>query len=74
MYGGASPYRRFIEPPFQLESHRYQTMQAADWIAGLIGRFGTCWKAPAEYPENIVFLTYFADRLHRVSRRSGIRG
>ncbi|MEZ5715225.1 MAG: DUF3800 domain-containing protein [Paracoccaceae bacterium] len=32
MYG-STPRRSLIEPPFQLESHRYQTMQAADWIA-----------------------------------------
>jgi len=36
---------------FQLESHRYQTMQAADWIAGLIGRLGAYWKAASDYPE-----------------------
>ncbi len=32
--------RRLIEPVFHVESHRYQTLQAADWIAGLIGRLG----------------------------------
>ncbi|MCY3787821.1 MAG: DUF3800 domain-containing protein, partial [Gemmatimonadetes bacterium] len=35
MYGGDEPRRQLMEPPFQLESHRYQTLQAADWIAGL---------------------------------------
>ena len=32
MYNSAEPRRCLIEPPFQVESHRYQTMQAADWI------------------------------------------
>lgn len=73
MYGGASPYRRFIEPPFELESHRYQTMQAADWIAGLVGRFGSYWAAQAEFPENGTFIKYFGARLHAVTKRSGIR-
>lgn len=27
-----------IEPPFEVESHLYQTIQAADWIATLVGR------------------------------------
>ena len=40
MYGGTDPRRALIEPPFHLESHRYQTVQAADWIAALIGRLG----------------------------------
>lgn len=73
MYGGGSPYRRIIEPPFELESHRYQTMQAADWIAGLVGRFGAYWAEPDQYPENTVFLKYFGQRVQAVVRRSGIR-
>ena len=43
MYGRHQRRRHLIEPPFHLESHRYQTIQAADWIAGLVGgweRFG----------------------------------
>ena len=44
MFGGPDPQRHLVEPPFQFESHRYQTLQAADWIAGLIGRLGAYWK------------------------------
>ncbi len=62
-----------IEPPFHLESYRYQTIQAADWIAGLVGRLGAIWQDPVAYPENEVFRRYFEPRLNRVSRRSGIR-
>jgi len=72
MYG-TDQRRCLVEPPFQLESHRYQTMQAADWIAGLTGRLGAYWKAPDEYAENEIFATYFAARLHRCAVRSGIR-
>ncbi|WP_407706302.1 DUF3800 domain-containing protein [Sulfitobacter faviae] len=72
MYG-TDRRRCLVEPPFQLESHRYQTMQAADWIAGLTGRLGAYWKAPDEYSENKIFETYFAARLHRCAVRSGIR-
>ena len=73
MFGGEQPRRRLIEPPFHLESDRYQTLQAADWIAGLVGRFGAYWVDPDAYAENAVFRKYFEDRLHRASRRSGIR-
>ena len=72
MYGH-EPRRHLIEPPFHLESHRYQTLQAADWIAGLVGRLGAIWAAPADYPENEPFRRYFEHRVNRVSRRSGIR-
>lgn len=73
MYGGAQPMRRLIEPPFQIESHRYQTMQTADWLAGLVGRLGAIWAEPAQYPENEVFRKYFEARLTAASVRSGIR-
>ena len=73
MFGGSQPRRRLIEPPFQLESHRYQTLQAADWIAGLVGRLGAFRVDPDSFPENVVFRNYFQDRLNRASRRSGIR-
>jgi hypothetical protein len=35
---GSEPARKLIEPPFQVESHLYQTVQAADWLATWIGR------------------------------------
>ena len=73
MYARHARRRRLIEPPFHLESHRYQTLQAADWIAGLVGRLGAIWTDPTAWPENEVFRRYFERRLKFVSRRSGIR-
>ena len=73
MYGKNERRRHLIETPFHLESHRYQTLQAADWIAGLVGRLGATWAEPAAYPENEVFCRYFEHRVKHVSRRSGIR-
>ena len=73
MYRPNETRRRLIEPPFHVESHRYQTLQAADWIAGLVGRLGAVWAEPAAWPENDVFRRYFEHRINRASRRSGIR-
>lgn len=73
MYGAGEPRKRLIEPPFQLESHRYQTLQAADWIAGLVGRFGAYWCDKDAYADYKVFADYFEHRLHRAAKRSGIR-
>lgn len=73
MYGAGQPRKRLVEPPFQLESHRYQTIQAADWIAGLVGRIGAYWSDPEAYPDYKIFADYFEHRLHRASKRSGIR-
>ncbi|MDE0450244.1 MAG: DUF3800 domain-containing protein [Gammaproteobacteria bacterium] len=73
MYGRGETRRRLIEPPFHLESHRYQTVQAADWIAALVGRLGAFWTEPDIWPENDVFRRYFEDRLAAVQVRSGIQ-
>lgn len=74
MYGREEPRRQLVEPPFQLESHRYQTAQAADWISGLMGRLGAIWKEPEVWPEYDVFRRYFEYRLTQIQVRSQIRG
>lgn len=66
MYGGGEPRRRLIEPPFHLESQRYQTVQAADWIAALVGRMGAFRAELDAWPENEVFGRYFGRRLAAV--------
>ena len=72
MYG-KEKRRHLIEMPFHLESHRYQTLQAADWIAGLVGRLGAIWADSVAYAENDIFRKYFERQLNRICRRSGIR-
>ena len=73
MYGRGEMRRRLIEPPFHLESHRYQTVQAADWIAALVGRLGAFRTEPDVWPENEVLRRYFEYRLVAAQVRSGIR-
>jgi hypothetical protein len=70
MFGHGNPRRRLIEPPFQVESHRYQTVQAADWICGLIGRLGPYWVSPDEFPENLLAEQYFGARIRQASAGS----
>ncbi len=73
MYAKYRGQRNLIEPPFHLESHLYQTVQAADWIAGVVGRLGAIWAEPKAWQENEVFRQYFEQRLNQVCHRSGIR-
>lgn len=73
MYGGATPRRRIIEPPFQVESERYQTCQCADWMCGLVGRVGAYQARPDEWGDMAWTQTYFQDRLDAASARSSIR-
>ena len=66
-------HSQLIEPPLFLKSHRYQTIQAADWIAGLVGRLGAYWTELEAWPENELFRRYFRDRLAAAQVRSDIR-
>jgi hypothetical protein len=47
----SEPARNLIEPPFQVESHLYQTIQAADWLAAWIGRLMAFRADPTQFGE-----------------------
>ena len=51
MFDNQKPARCLIEPPFQVESHMYQTIQAADWIATLVGRLQAYAIEPTQYSD-----------------------
>ena len=51
----------------------HEQVQAAGWLAGLVGRPDACWKKPAAWPENAVFRRYFESRLTRIRIGSGVR-
>lgn len=73
MFGGPSPRRRILEPPFQVESERYQTCQCADWLCGLIGRIGAFQARPEEWGDMHWTQRYFQDRVDSASVRSSLR-
>ena len=72
MYEQSIPNDRLIEPPFQAESQYYQTLQAADWIAALIGRMEANRTKPDEYADWLVFRENFDARIKKISARSGV--
>ncbi len=67
MFEGKERCRSLIEPPLQAESHLFQTLQAADWLCGLIGRLTAYSVAPGEYPDWDVFEKYFKDRVDQAA-------
>jgi hypothetical protein len=70
---GALQRTCLIEPPFQVPSHRFQTVQAADWLCGLIGRLGCYWADRVTYADFSWAQDLFKENLLRVAVRSGIR-
>lgn len=57
---------KLLEPPLEVESHLYQTVQCADWLCALIGRIAA-YKYDPDFSEFEWAVTYFGDRLAHVS-------
>lgn len=72
MYGRNGSWT-LLEAPTQVESHLYQTMQAADWICGLIGRLEAYRARPDEYQDMEWSERYFGQRIKMAALRSGVR-
>ena len=72
MYGKNGTWT-LLEAPTQVESHLYQTMQAADWICGLIGRLEAFRARPEEYQDMEWSEKYFGQRIKIAALRSGVR-
>lgn len=70
MFSPDTPARCLIEPPFQVESHLYQTIQAADWIATLIGRISAYTVMPNQYADWEWADKYFGQSVRRLSTDS----
>jgi len=70
---GSDQRKRLIEPPIQVESDLYQTVQCSDWLCALYGRLAYYSLLPADKPGYDIFENYFATRLKAVSRRTGLQ-
>lgn len=71
MYGN-NPARHMASPPFEVESYYNQNIQAADWIAAIVGRLWAHELRSVEYADHANFKKYFWQRLHQVSTHSKV--
>lgn len=56
---------RLLEPPLEVESHLYQTVQCADWLCALVGRIAG-YKYDPGFNEHSWAVTYFGERLANI--------
>ena len=70
---GVERRTHLMEPPIQAESHRFQTLQCADWICGLVGRLGAFVCRPDDYPDLSWTRTYFQERVNSIAPFSAFR-
>lgn len=69
---GADGVSRLVSPPFEVESYLDQNMQAADWIATLVGRIWN-FRIDREHFANFArYDDYFASRLQSVTMNGSI--
>jgi hypothetical protein len=69
---GRNPARRLSSPPFEVESYVNQNIQAADWIATIIGRIQAYEMLPSEFADHEPYWRFFSDRVTRVSTHSSM--
>jgi len=69
---GQPPARHLLSPPFEVESYINQNIQAADWLAAIIGRLWAYELQPAEFADYANFRKYFWYRIHQVSTHSTV--
>ncbi|EKJ95112.1 hypothetical protein C241_15178 [Bradyrhizobium lupini HPC(L)] len=71
MYGNA-PTRKLLSPPFEVESYLNQNMQAADWIATIVGRLWSYRICTDDYKMLEPYEKYYWQRLHAVTTHSTV--
>lgn len=65
---------RLLEPPMEVESHLYQTVQCADWICAVLGRI-TAYKYDPDFHEHQWASQYFGSQIARITtKNSKVRG
>lgn len=72
MFSPHNPARCLLEPPFQVESHLYQTIQAADWIATLVGRLQAHSCEPNQYADWEWAERYFGRSIRNLATHSSM--
>lgn len=64
---GRNPAKRMLCPPFEVESHVNQPIQAADWICAILGRLWAHELQAHQYEDHEKTRNYYWDRIHDAS-------
>jgi uncharacterized protein DUF3800 len=71
MYGNDRAFH-LASPPFEVESHLSQNIQAADWVAAIIGKLWTYRLGGPEWADLKPYDDYFWTRIHSVATHSTV--
>jgi hypothetical protein len=73
MYSATNGAYGLMEPPYQVESHLYPTVQMADWIASIVGSMWNYKTRPEEFPDEQWAERYFEARINSAITHSSVK-
>lgn len=73
MYSKIDGAHWLMEPPYQVESHMYPSVQMADWISSIVGSMWNYKTRPEQFPDEEWAEKYFEDRLNSAVTHSSLR-
>ncbi|HWU63040.1 MAG TPA: DUF3800 domain-containing protein, partial [Ensifer sp.] len=62
-----------MEPPYQVESHLYPSVQMADWIASIIGSMWNYKTHPEQFPDDEWAEKYYEARITSAATHSSLQ-
>ena len=69
---GHTPTRQLVSPPFEVESYLNQNIQAADWVAAIVGRMWAYRVLPGQFADHENIEKYFATRVASLATHSTV--
>jgi len=69
---GRRPTKKLVSPPFEVESNLNQNIQAADWVAAIVGRMWAYRTQPEQFFDHAKIDAYFGDRIARLATHSRV--
>ena len=69
---GKNPTKHLVSPPFEVESYLNQNIQAADWVAAIVGRLWAYRVLPDQYKDHANLEKYFRSRIAAITSHSKV--
>lgn len=73
MYSKTNGAFGLMEPPYQVESHLYPSVQMADWIASIVGSLWRYKTRPEDFADEQWAEKYFETRINAAATHSTVR-
>ncbi|MGV0879312.1 DUF3800 domain-containing protein [Martelella sp. FLE1502] len=73
MYSRVNGAYGLMEPPYQVESHLYPSVQMADWVSSIVGSLWNYKTRPEQFQDESWAEAYFEDRINSAATHSSLQ-